>query len=66
MKLCIYCKHFRLDMGSPGYSEMTPGSDAVIECDKRVWSMRNGDGEREYRKHISIAPMCPAYEQVSA
>ena len=29
---CMCCKHFDFDSGSPGYSELTPGTDPSIGC----------------------------------
>lgn len=34
---CLGCMHFDFSSGSPGYSEWTPGSDAVIRCDLGYW-----------------------------
>jgi hypothetical protein len=31
-RACLTCAFFRLSMGEPGYSEMTPGSPANISC----------------------------------
>lgn len=35
---CLCCKFAYYDEGSPGYSEMTPGSPAELYCIKGVWS----------------------------
>lgn len=31
-RACMICSHFMLDLGSEGYSELTPGSPAEIKC----------------------------------
>ena len=36
-RICFHCKYFYFSYGEPGYSEYTPGSDPVIECDKNHW-----------------------------
>jgi hypothetical protein len=62
MKLCVFCKHFYLDMGHPGYSELTPGYSASIECLKDHWNMSNRDDTSTYREHIIKAETCPDYD----
>ncbi len=60
-RLCVFCKHFNLDMGDPGYSEMTPGYDAIIECCRNHWEMSQMDDVSDYRKNIERAQTCPDY-----
>jgi len=42
-RICLACKHFSFDGGSPGYSNMTPGSPMHAECLKGYWHMGAGD-----------------------
>jgi hypothetical protein len=61
-KLCLWCKHFYLDVGSPGYSEYTPGSDFEMDCRKNHWEYRGVSGtEDEYRACLISALVCPDY-----
>ena len=63
MRLCVLCKYFLFSMGSPGYSDMTPGSDASISCMKLHWEMSNYGDVDEYRANIIMADTCPDYEE---
>ena len=64
MKNCIFCKHFDIDLGSPGYSEYTPGSCGIAGCDKRHWNM-TGDGNcrEEFRLNLLKAETCPDFKE---
>lgn len=62
MKLCVYCKHFYLDSGSPHYSDQTPGNDAVIECGKGYWKMESYQGTEVFRLNIEKAERCPGFQ----
>jgi len=64
MKLCVTCKHFFLDMGEPDWSEVTPGSDAMIACRKGHWEMENksaNGGLEVFRANIARAESCADY-----
>lgn len=61
-KTCLFCKHFNFDMGSPGYSEYTPGTDAEFECRKDHWSMGNYGGVEKFRENIETAKDCKDFE----
>jgi hypothetical protein len=58
-RLCLWCKHFDLHTGSPGYSEWTPGSEFSIYCRKRVWDFDLGD---DFYATIRKAEGCQHYE----
>jgi len=61
--LCLWCKHFALHTGSPGYSEWTPGSEFDMYCLlKGHWTWTQYSSEDEYRKCILTALRCPDYE----
>lgn len=60
-RLCIYCKHFSIDLGEPGYSEYTPGSDFSIDCRKKKWEFNPFGSETEYRLCIVAAQKCDEY-----
>lgn len=40
---CLCCVFLTANMGMPGYGEMTPSSPPVINCDKRVFKLKQGD-----------------------
>jgi|GEM_PF-5732919 len=63
-KLCIFCQYFDLDMGEPGYSELTPGANANIGCGKDHWDMSNYGDTREFRENIIRASICNDYYPV--
>jgi len=35
-RLCLFCTNFSWESGDAGWSELTPGYDASIECSKFV------------------------------
>lgn len=62
-KLCLWCKYFYLTVGSPGYSEYTPGSDFSMDCGKSHWDYKGvSDSENHYRECLLAAQVCPDYE----
>jgi hypothetical protein len=64
-RICVFCKHFVLNMGWAGYSEYTPGSNAVVKCDKEIWTLNtDGSAEQYYRRCIKSAETCSLFEIV--
>lgn len=73
-KLCVFCKHWEFNGGSPGYSEMTPGMNASMDCRKRKWAdekrrrwvggfdITDCMSEEDFRRLILKARTCPSYE----
>lgn len=60
MKACHQCEHFNFWTGSHGYSEMTPGSDAALECGKQHWRVRMFDDDvSTVRGYFAQAETCP-------
>ena len=58
-KLCLYCKHFYLTTGEPGYSEMTPGSDFDMSCDRRHWEFAPHDqSQEEFKRTLETGLTC--------
>ena len=37
MSTCLDCKELCYSTGGPGYSEVTPGWDASLSCNKNYW-----------------------------
>ena len=61
-KICLYCKNFNFDMGSPGYSEYTPWLTPV-SCLKGHWEMSNFGPREEFVKHMESAKSCTDLEE---
>lgn len=68
IKSCLMCKHCDCSRGSEGYSEMTPGSDAVLECRERVMRHAGGNNlfrevytRQQLREALATAETCPQY-----
>jgi len=60
-KSCLFCKHFHFNMGSPAYSELTPGEDAVFSCNRNHFEeiSNYGTGSREeFVNSIKTAEKC--------
>jgi hypothetical protein len=36
-KLCLCCKHFKIDFGTPDYSDVTPGDPPSYDCGKGLF-----------------------------
>lgn len=59
-KVCILCRHFDCDGGSPGYSEYTPPVESTIECRKKKWKLE-WYTQDEYREKLLTAETCEDY-----
>lgn len=64
VQCCILCKYFYFSPGSPGYSELTPGTDWVMYCGKNHWDMSGYISEEEYRKNLLKAENCKDAEEI--
>ena len=66
-RTCVQCEHFYFSAGKRGYSELTPESSAVIECNAGVWSMTNdgwGVNDRKaFRLNIAKAETCDKFQE---
>lgn len=61
--LCILCNYFYFYAGVEGYSEMTPGWNAEMGCNKDYWKLDNfKDTTESYRKKLEKARKCKYYE----
>lgn len=64
-KICLFCKYFYLDPGHPGYSDITPGWDMVMQCSKGHWKFTQFETTtEEYRKMLLKADKCNHFEEV--
>lgn len=60
---CWLCRHFYFDGGSPGYSDLTPGSNASFECDKGVWEIDlYQESEITMHEKLSTSQRCLYFE----
>lgn len=70
-KLCVFCRHWQFSGGEPGYSELTPGVDASMDCAKGRWTQGRARRFRlsdlyspeEFRAKIKIAATCADYDE---
>jgi len=60
--LCIFCKHFYLEIGGPAWSDDTPGDETKVFCQEGKWSLGIDDDHATYRKKIRMAKDCPLFE----
>lgn len=64
MKLCIFCKHFVFDNATSGFSELTPGDQASIYCDKNHWELDfYDDNVNAFREKIKKGESCKDFEE---
>lgn len=61
-RVCSVCEHFYLSTGEQGYSDMTPGSDASIECQAfdSAWP-KDRYPDVEFSDLMKIAANCPKF-----
>lgn len=65
-KFCLECKHFVLETATRDWSDMTPGSDAWMGCNKLHWELKlYEDSTASYRKKVRTAETCADFEAVS-
>ena len=63
MKLCWWCSHFYYSNSYPAYSEMTPGSDFSVSCDKQHWIFESDKTtQEEFGVMLSAAESCKDFE----
>jgi hypothetical protein len=60
-KLCLCCKHLRIDFGSRGYSEMTPGDPPSFDCNKGHYLEKDRWPEN-FDNMIELAKTCKDFE----
>lgn len=61
--VCWFCTHMFLWSGSPDYSELTPGSDMSMGCEKKVWHLdTEGDTLADFRRKITSSVTCEKFE----
>jgi hypothetical protein len=63
-RLCLFCKQLHFYAGEPGYSEMTPGSDMELFCEKKHWDAHDFFYEDSYRKAMLMARECKDWDAV--
>lgn len=64
MKTCILCESIVMHPGDIGYSEMTPGYDASIICNKGKWRVNlYMDSTEVYRAKLLTAENCELFEE---
>lgn len=58
-KLCWFCKHFYWSNADYGYSELTPGYDLSIQCNKNHWTFGSYKTRQlKFAKMINSAKTC--------
>ena len=60
-KYCFDCGYFLFCRPEPGWSEVTPGSDAVLECALGIWNLLNYCNVKTFRECIESAEKCPEF-----
>lgn len=65
MRLCYNCQHMAFDTGSPDWSDVTPGWNPEMRCNKGYWEIlfksTRGDGT-DLRAALESANTCRDYE----
>lgn len=64
-RLCWFCEHFHFWNAEPDYSEVTPGSDFSMYCDKQHWEFSPyHTSQTEFGKMLTTARECPDFVPV--
>lgn len=69
MRLCYNCTYIYFATGTPDYSDMTPGDDAHMYCEKYHWDLKlegisySNKPTLTLREALETAQTCPDYEQ---
>lgn len=64
IKACWFCPHFYYSEETPGYSELTPGDDFGIECNKSHWKFsKRRTSQEEFGEILMTANTCPDYSE---
>ncbi len=68
-RLCIYCEHFNIFLGTRSYGAMTPGDPAAVECFEGHWELFPDDRERitmkDFRTSIKKAKDCEDFKDAT-
>jgi hypothetical protein len=60
---CWECQNIWFCQASPGYSELTPGSDFSLLCSKNHWELDTyEDEEGTMGRFLKLAQRCPDFE----
>lgn len=63
---CLECKHMVLSLGSPEYSEYTPGFSAEMYCLKSHWQYDAfNDGKKQVKVKLYTIRTCPDFKKES-
>lgn len=61
-RICLLCKFFYMTQATPGYSELTPGSDFSMGCNKNHWEFSAMEETPDtYRVKMETAKSCKDY-----
>lgn len=62
-RTCLDCEFWKWYTADPGYSSLTPGSDASMYCGKGHWMLDMWSDERStVRSNIKAAETCPDFK----
>jgi hypothetical protein len=64
-RMCWFCEFFRYEQAEPGHSEVTPGNDFSIGCQKNHWTFdAYDDSQKKFGECLSKAKTCKDYIQI--
>jgi hypothetical protein len=61
-RLCLFCEHFHFSSAEQGYSEYTPGYEAVMNCNKNKWKYDLHDTRFNLDDALLTAVNCKHYK----
>ncbi len=65
MTTCILCEHFEFTAGEPGYSDVTPATNARVDCSESKFESKTLDylSEEEFRDLLCQAETCSVFQR---
>lgn len=63
-RLCWYCQYFYYSNADPGYSEVTPGWELSMSCNKNHWTFdAYSTSQKEFADMIQTAKKCKDFKK---
>lgn len=61
---CLKCRHCYIDPGEADWSDVTPGTDPDMHCNKKHWRLNSFDYDRAALfRAFTTALTCPDYDE---
>ena len=63
-QVCINCEHWYFDAGEPDFSDVTPGTDWYMSCNKgHYWLDGHRVTKEQFRATLQLADTCADFRE---